>query len=341
MELPLTLRIALDRALEHVKPSDLARATSELSDRYRERDDRSQFLRSDMDVLAYGAYRLPATYAAVSAALAAVKDVMPDWHPRSLLDVGAGPGTAAWAAGETWSSVKDVELVEEDERMVAFGKHLMNEAEGTILSAARWSKKDLLDPMAEEQRDLIIAAYVLGELDATRRRPLLKRLWKDSSGVLMLVEPGTPAGFEVLRAARVLLIQWGAHVVAPCPHSSACPMANGDWCHFSRRLARSRAHRDAKDVTMGYEDEKYSYVAVTGMSVAPVHSRVLRHPQVRPGHIRLELCTRDGLQHSVVTKKDKAQFREARHANWGSAIRLSRGAEDRDPAAASQSQNGP
>lgn len=320
MELPLTLRTALDHAFARVKTSDLAQATHDLSVRYRQPHDRPPSLSSNMAVLAYAAYRLPATYAAVSAALAQVKEVMPDWHPRSLLDVGAGPGTASWAAGETWSSIQHVDLVERDERMIQFGQDLIKEASRGVFSTARWRQADLLDPIAQEPRDLIIASYALGELEPARRRDLVERLWRDTSGVLTLVEPGTPAGFEVIRAARVVLIASGAHVVAPCPHSLACPMANGDWCHFSRRLARSRAHRDAKQVTMGYEDEKFSYVAVTRLPVTPVHSRVLRHPQVRAGHIRLELCSRDGLQQRVVSKRDRDQFRAARHAGWGDAF---------------------
>jgi ribosomal protein RSM22 (predicted rRNA methylase) len=294
-----------------------------------------------MDVLAYGAYRLPATYAAVAAALAYIKDVMPDWQPRSVLDVGAGPGTASWAAGESWPSIEDVEVIERDERMIAFGEKLMAQAEGSALSGARWHKTDLIDVNAEEPRDLVIVSYALNEIDVDRRGELLERLWRDTSGVLLLVEAGTPSGFEIIRAARALLVELGAQVAAPCPHSSACPMANGDWCHFSRRLARSRAHRDAKDVTIGYEDEKYSYVALTRRPFTPVQSRVLRHPQVRPGHIHMELCTPDGLQRRVVTKKDKEQFREARHTKWGSAIGPSGGAVDPKRPAAERSQNGP
>jgi ribosomal protein RSM22 (predicted rRNA methylase) len=322
MELPRSLQAALDRVYERVKPTELGAATRELSSRYREPDSLYPFLRSDLDVLAYGAYRLPATYAAARAVLAEVRDRLPKWHPASLLDVGAGPGTASWAAIETWPSVTDIELVERDERMRALGQQLMNDGGGDALTAARWRNEDILDFRGEHRPDLVLVSYALGELEPTRQRDVLKALWQDTQGVLAVIEPGTPAGFEVVRAARALLIELGAQVVAPCPHALDCPMSGGNWCHFSRRLARSRAHRSAKDVAMAYEDEKYSYVAATRMTVTPIQSRVLRHPQIRPGHIRLELCTPDGLKQPVVSKKDKQLFRAARHTNWGSTFDL-------------------
>ena len=63
-------------------------------------------------------------------------------------------------------------------------------------------------------------------------------------------------------------------------------------------------------------------MAVARVPAVPAAARVLRHPQVRPGHIRLELCTREGLQHRIVSKRDKELFREARHLAWGSPLSL-------------------
>jgi hypothetical protein len=48
--------------------------------------------------LAYGATRLPACYAALQRVLSEVAARRPGWRPATVLDFGAGPATATWAA---------------------------------------------------------------------------------------------------------------------------------------------------------------------------------------------------------------------------------------------------
>jgi len=104
MELPPQLRRAVDRALGGTTLTNLAAAANDLSQRYREEQrDGKAHIASDRDALAYLAVRLPATYAAVRASFAAVGEVRPDFAPKTALDIGAGPGTAFWAAAECWS----------------------------------------------------------------------------------------------------------------------------------------------------------------------------------------------------------------------------------------------
>ncbi len=51
--------------------------------------------------------------------------------------------------------------------------------------------------------DLVVAAYVLGELrDDKARQRLLEDLWGRTGEVLVLIEPGTPVGTERILAAR-------------------------------------------------------------------------------------------------------------------------------------------
>src|SRR5688500_6825713 len=103
MELPAALSVAVDRALEGVALAELSAAASRLSQRYRaELRDGRFHVADDRAVQAYLATRLPATYAAISSCLEAVAERRPDFAPAGLLDAGAGPGTALWAATETW-----------------------------------------------------------------------------------------------------------------------------------------------------------------------------------------------------------------------------------------------
>ena len=49
----------------------------------------------------------------------------------------------------------------------------------------------------------MVATYVLGELgDAQARAAAVAALWARTAGVLVLVEPGTPAGSTAVREAR-------------------------------------------------------------------------------------------------------------------------------------------
>jgi ribosomal protein RSM22 (predicted rRNA methylase) len=149
---------------------------------------------------------------------------------------------------------------------------------------------------------------------------VVERAWAATSGALAIVEPGTPAGYRLILAARERLLALGGFTVAPCPHDRPCPLGERDWCHFAVRLPRSPEHRAAKGARVGHEDEKFSYVVIGREEVARTPVRILRHPQVRGGHVRLELCAGDGLHSVVVSKRDREAFREARKASWGDGI---------------------
>ena len=53
------------------------------------------------------------------------------------------------------------------------------------------------------RHDLVVASYVIGELrSASERRRVVDSLWQRTSGVLVLLEPGTPVGSANIREAR-------------------------------------------------------------------------------------------------------------------------------------------
>jgi ribosomal protein RSM22 (predicted rRNA methylase) len=166
--------------------------------------------------------------------------------------------------------------------------------------------------------DLVTLGYVVNELPDPH--DAIDRAWAATAGALVVVEPGTPAGYRLVLAARDRLLAAGAHLAAPCPHERECPLAGTeDWCHFAVRVARSKAHRQAKGAELSYEDEKFSYVAVTRAPAEPAAARVLRHPLSRPGHVVLELCARDALRSETVSKRQGPRYRAARKVSWGEA----------------------
>src|SRR5579859_2556649 len=265
MDLPNDLRLAPASELAGIPQKNVAGAAGKLSQRYRGEHlpDNGSFLRSPGDVIAYAAYRLPATFAAIYAALNEVWMRRPDWQPRTLLDAGAGPGPALWAANELWPELEQVTLLERDAHMIAFGKQLITHTHSTTLNRASWQKIDLLGAWQTAPKDIVTTTYVLGELPALQREGFINKLWAITLDTLVIIEPGTPAGFSRILQARQQLIDTGAHILAPCPHDLSCPMSDNDWCHFSQRIARSQLHRQVKQATLSYEDEKFSYIAAS------------------------------------------------------------------------------
>lgn len=320
MELPPSLRGAVDRALEGISLADLKRSADILSQRYRaEVRDGRMHLSDDMAARAYLATRLPATYAAVRAGMEFVADRRPDFAPVTGLDVGAGPGTAFWAASDCWPSLDDALLVEGSPAIRACGEALSRAASP---SRVEWRSADIVNGLPDlAPRDLVTLAYVLDELSPDVRDRLVDRLWSLTADTLLIVEPGTPAGWQRILRARDRLLGMGAHLIAPCVHVAACPLAAPDWCHFSRRVARSRLHRQAKGAEVPWEDEKYTYVAVSRQPGPSAEARILVPPRSGGGRIAFKTCNADGsVGERTLSKRDGAAFKAARRLDWGDAL---------------------
>lgn len=317
---PKDLDLALQMEFSKVPTAMIAAASADLSSRYRspDRDTLSRFILSDQHRLAYLATRLPATYAVVAHVLKECKLRMPEFNPKVVSDQGAGPGTATWAAIEAFPHITSCILHEKDIGWIPLGKRLMAHSTHEALKSALWVENDLTkDPHLSQ--DLTIFSYVLGELPIDAIAKIIDAAYQTST-VLVLIEPGTPHGFERIRTAREYLIQNGAHLVAPCPHHQKCPMAQGDWCHFVQRLERSSLHMSIKDVTMGYEDEKFSYLIASKSPTILPGGRILRHPQRHCGHVDFTLCTQEGLQQKIISKRHKDLYKQARKLEWGDVL---------------------
>ncbi|HEY9056664.1 MAG TPA: small ribosomal subunit Rsm22 family protein [Aurantimonas sp.] len=320
MQLPAALRQALDARLDRHALDDLRSAGERLSGRYRaEIRDGRRHLDGEPAVLAYLAARMPATFAAIRASLEQIVLRRPDFAPETLLDIGAGPGTALWAANDAFDSLREATLVEASAPALGVGQGLAQEG---MAVATRWVRGDATADLAERApADLVTLAYVLDELPPEARGALVLRLWQLTQDVLVIVEPGTPAGWQRILAAREQLLAEGAQLLAPCPHADDCPVAAPDWCHFAQRVARSRTHRLAKRGTVPYEDEKFAYLAVARRPAVPLTARVLASPRSGSGKVQLKICTSDGqMREQMVTKREGEMFRTARRLDWGDAM---------------------
>jgi ribosomal protein RSM22 (predicted rRNA methylase) len=317
-DLPAALRAALEARLQGVSRNAAAERAAVISKTYRDGGG-SAAIKSETDALAYALARMPATYAADIASLNALIDIRPDFAPASLLDIGAGPGTATWAAAEAFSSLQSFTLLDANE---ALGKLALDLAsESARLGGIAYERGDARALLAKAgAADLVVASYVIGEMSEAERTSLASQMWEKTRDTLLVVEPGTPAGYARIIALRKQLIAAGAHVAAPCPHDKACPLTSPDWCHFTQRLQRSRAHKQVKGADVPFEDERFSYVALTRR---PIHQRPFRElaqPIVGKADVTAKLCTPDGLMITKVPRRDREFYAIARRWRWGDGL---------------------
>jgi ribosomal protein RSM22 (predicted rRNA methylase) len=317
-DLPVELKSAIEAKLHGISRNDAARRSAKISETYRAGGG-SGAIRSEADALAYALARMPATYAAVIASLNALCEVRPDFAPNGLLDIGAGPGTATWAAAEAFPSLADFTSIDANAALRTLALDLAQKS--SRLSGIRYTHGDARAMLTRaDAADLVVASYLVGEMGEPEPTALADLLWTKTRDTLVIVEPGTPAGYTRILALRAQLIALGAHVAAPCPHDAECPLVAPDWCHFTQRLPRSRAHKALKDAELPFEDEKFAYVALTRMPVARPAARLLAQPDVSKVEVTAKLCTADGLVAAKVPRRAKADYARARRWRWGDAV---------------------
>lgn len=318
MELPAALKAEIENKCSAYKQAALISAAQAISERYRKESGQGKrLLTRDIEAMSYAVVRMPATYGAVSSALAYTFACF-DERVDSVLDVGAGTGAASWAVNELIGNPMSFTCLEREPAMITLGSGLM--AADPQLSGAKWIRHDLAVTPVTQQADVVIASYALNELDEKKRGEVLQKLWACANKLLVIVEPGTPVGFGQLRQARNVLLGLGGHVIAPCAHSGECQLAEDDWCHFTCRVSRSRLHKLMKGGDAPYEDEKYAFLAMAKAPGQPVPSRILRHPLKEAGKITLKLCSEEGISEKAITKKHGDLFKKARKANSGDAF---------------------
>src|SRR5437773_3338737 len=161
-DLPAELKAALDAKLQGLSRTAAAERASLISQTYRDGGG-SGAIRSEADALAYALARMPATYAAVGASLNALREIAPDFTPASLLDVGAGPGTATWAAAEAFPSLQDFTLLDANDALRTLALGLVTDSfRLRDVSYERGEARAALT--SADTADLVVASYMIGEI---------------------------------------------------------------------------------------------------------------------------------------------------------------------------------
>jgi len=323
MQLPAELREATQGALEGVSRNALAERALRISGLYRAGAPSASAIRDDLDALAYVVSRLPATYAAARHTLGRLAERCPGFAPRSVLDLGAGPGTASWAAVDAWPSIESIAQADSSTLLMRFGAKLAEHASSNALRDASRIVADFTQSFHSTSKpDLILLSYTLAELSLAQSVILLTNAWLACSGALVIVEPGTPQGYARILGFRELLLRAGAHIAAPCPHEFKCPLTSPDWCHFAQRVARSRDHKLVKSADVPYEDEKFSYLIAVREHLfqRATTDRILALPQIGKAAILVKVCKANGRSEIVTIGRRDPHFKSAKKKGWGDPL---------------------
>jgi ribosomal protein RSM22 (predicted rRNA methylase) len=321
MQLPPALRQAIEQELTSCDGVKLRAASARLTECYHQ-SSASAALSNDEQRAAYLAVRVPATFAAAAAALTWTRESYRG-DVSTVLDLGSGPGTALWAALQAFPALISATAIERDPKLIEIARRLGASGPHTALREATWLQGDLTTASGPDSAwDLVVCSYTLNELREAQRSEFIRRAWARCSKLLVVIEPGTKAGFANILAVRTRLLSEGATLAAPCPNALACPMACcGDWCHFAARVERTAEHRRLKNATLGHEDEKFSYVAFSrGPSAGEPHSpgaRIVRHPKIFSGYTQLTLCRDGEIAATTITRSKKEDWRRLKRLGWG------------------------
>lgn len=312
MEIAENLKTALKLESENLKINSLKVNAVGISENYRKTIKKS--ISNKKDVLAYALSRMPATYCAV---YNSIKQTINNITilPKTMVDIGAGTGSATFAVNELLN-LENITCLEYETEMLNLGQKLVS-CDDKLSKLTTWEKFDLLKNKEIPTADLLISSYVLNELPEEVHIKIVDKLWKSTNNLLIIVEPGTPKNFEQIKKIRNFLIEQGANLIGPCTHKKECPIINGDWCHFTVRVERSKIHKMLKNGDSPFEDEKFTYLAFSKLESVQAKARVLRHPQFMPKVVTLKLCQNDGKICTVKIPKSNINYKIARDIKVG------------------------
>lgn len=304
-------------AFPNIKKTNLSGDYENLSTRYRSGPTKGY--KNVREVFAYIEGRMPATFGVIRHVL----DYLPSSSsPRSILDIGSGPGTGILAALEKYHDIHQIIGFENDAHMA----HL----NGTVLKKLFSDKEfhintqDVLKLKNFPKSDLTLLSYFLAEVPEVYQEELLKNIWEATEQFLVIITPGTPLHFKQLIKWRDLLINQNGHIIAPCPGNGRCPLINSskDWCHFSTRIDRRVSHKSVKKASKGFEDEKFSYLIVGRKPYENDTLPIIKKPIKKSGHIILDLCIDEDsdfnkVERKIISKSSKGLYKDFSKLEWG------------------------
>lgn len=317
MRIPEELNQAIENEIKNIKINELKEEALNLSNRYLNEERTGKTLLSrDIEALAYSIMRMPATFSATATVLNYTVDITEKTKFNTLLDIGAGTGASTWAASYVLD-IENVKCIEREPAMKKLGTVLMKNNKN--ITNIEWLDKDILTAELPKA-DIIIASYVINELKEEDKKEVIEKIFNLNSELVIIVEPGTPKGFENIKTVQKMALEKEKYIVAPCTSQEICKLPKDDWCHGVVRVERTKIHKNLKNAELAYEDEKFSYIVVANRKYNFPEKRILRHPIIEKGKITLKICNKGNIEIKIITKKDKEIYKSAKKKKCGDII---------------------
>lgn len=321
MKIPDLLELAIEKKVSEYNIKELKESALNLSKRYMESKRTGEtLLKTNLDTVSYSVIRMPATYSAISTCLEKVKEVY-DFDIKSVLDIGSGTGAAEWAIVDVFDDVNDITCLEREKGMREISKNYFSYSDE--LKNVKFIEADILnDDLNGIKKDLCVLSYIINELDENDRLKVIEKAINVTNKVLLVVEPGTPEGFNNVKNIRDYLYSKGYKIIAPCTgFMGRCDIPKDDWCASSVRVQRTKTHKYLKDAEIGFEDEKFSYIAISkedvDFNLSDNVRRILRHPKIENGRVIVKTCLKGEIKEEIITKKNKDEFKLLKKKNVG------------------------
>lgn len=318
MDLPIEIKRYIENKLNITNKNDLQNNAKAISLSYRTNEGKGKrLIKNENEAIAYAISRMPATYGAVYESL---KNSLEIYSPdiRTVADIGAGTGAATIAVNELLK-VEKIECFERENSMQEIGKNIFKNY-SDLSDKTNWRKLDVCSDEITEKYDLVVTSYMLNEISDKQKDSIIEKLWDISTKMLLIVEPGTMQGYKNIMNAKKKIIEMGGKIIAPC-RNTECKLPKDDWCNFSCRVQRTKIHKELKDGDVPYEDEKYIYLSASKETINKTDKmRILRHPKINSGFVKIKVCNDDEIREITITKKDKDRFKIARKSKAGDLI---------------------
>ncbi|HET8542146.1 MAG TPA: small ribosomal subunit Rsm22 family protein [Anaeromyxobacter sp.] len=231
-------------------------------------------------------------------------------RPRSVLDLGSGPGPLAFAALDAGAA--EAIAADRSGRALETARRLAADA-GERLGTREWNPsrgRPLADLAPGRRFDLVTMGHVLNELfpgpeGEARRAALLEEALAlvAPGGSLLVVEPALRDTSRALLRVRDLLVARGVAVRAPCLFRGACPalLRETDWCHAERAVEPPPLVAQlGKAAGLRKEAVKMSYLVLAprgeGWAEPPAGRvfRIVSEPLPSKGRLRYMGCGPEG-----------------------------------------------